>query len=311
LDAYLDVVARMERSNHALHESAISRMYQMEVRFKRKPDYLPLSKAAKEVLETTKEFTTYLDGISKEFYRFAQTGDDMFIGYFQTLDKNTLRNKRLVNDFFTNGYKDVNGNWNDPEGININAKISETNRKFITILNQLSEDRTFHIREDEKKEVITRFLLGTTENHTLQNNTEEDIFRGKSVAATYANMTMLKNDALLTAQMMINYFSAKVSGQDIIFDKYMVVSSPHKSYTKPGETFKADIFLSAASSEAEVTAKINGKIYPVEDGVILYEVKSDKRGTHTYEAEISLKHPDTGRIETYKQAFKYEVGECH
>ncbi len=311
LEAYLDVVARMERSNYAIHEANNSRVLLMEDLLRRKPDYKLLSEAARDIIEVAKEFTTDIDNVNREFYQYIQIGDGMFINYFQTLDKSTLRNKQLVNDFFVNGYKDMNGNWNAPEGVNINAKISETNHRFINILNELRENRIFGIRESEKREVISKFLLGTPENHALQNNVKKDIFTNKSVAATYANMTMLKNDALLTAQMLVNYLGGKISGQHPIFDRFMVVSSPRKIYIKKGETFKADIFLSAASSQSEFTAKINGKTYPVDKGVILYEIKPDRYGTHTYEAEISLKHPDTKRIETFTKTFKYEVGECY
>jgi len=128
-----------------------------------------------------------------------------------------------------------------------------------------------------------------------------------SVAATYTNLIMLKNDMLSSADMAVSFLAYRMSGPSVMFDKYVVVSSPRKTYVKPGETYQADIFLSAASSQAEVTAKINGKTYPIENGVVLYEVKPNKRGTHSYEAEISLKHPNTGMTETYKETFKYEV----
>ena len=58
LEAYLEVVAKMERSSYIIHDATISRISQAEELLRRKPVYQPLSKAAREVLRTVEEFNT-------------------------------------------------------------------------------------------------------------------------------------------------------------------------------------------------------------------------------------------------------------
>jgi len=311
LDAYLDVVANIERSNSIVQHATTSKIHHMDELFRRKTDLQPLSEAVREVSKTAEEFNNYIDKTIDRFYEFTKNKTDKSEGYFQHLNKNTLRNQQPVNDFFITGYNDINGNFIEPEGAKIREKLVATRSKFLGIINNLSEERMFGIRNDEIKELTSKWTIPNLEIYPYQNDWVENTFGDKSVAATYANLIMLKNDVLSSSDMAVSFLAYRMSGPSVMFDKYVVVSSPRKIYIKSGETFKADIFLSAASSQSEFSAKINGKTYPVEDGVILYEAKLGKSGTHSYEAEISLKHPNTGRIKTYKQTFQYEVGECY
>lgn len=311
LEAYLDVVANIERSNSIVRRSTISSIRQMDELFDGKPEFQPLSEAAREVLKTVEEFNNYIDKTNEKFYNLTKNRTDKSEGYFQHLNKNTLRNQQPVNDFFITGYYDKNQNFIEPKSEKIKNKLVDTHRKIMHILDTLSSRNYFYIKDDEKIELASKWILPNPDILSTKNNWIDDTFSDKSVAATFANLVLLENDALLTAQMTIRYLGAKIGGCGPIFDKFVVVSSPRKNYVKMGETFQADIFLSAASSQAEVTAKVNGKTYPLDRGVILYETKSNSYGTHTYEAEISIKNPHTKKVEIFTKTFQYEVGECY
>ncbi len=311
LDAYQNVVEKIRANNSVIDDGLIVLIYDIKDEVRRKIDYKPLLEASEGIQKISEELREFINEINGQFYDFVENEDDPFLKRTQELSKNKLRNQRLVNDFFITGYHDINRNFIEPKGEKIKYKLIVTHRKLIHVLDTLSSHNGLRITNEEKVEVASRWLLPKLGVLSAQNNWVDNTFSNKSVAATFANLALLENDALLTAQITIRYLGAKIGGCGPIFDKFMVVSSPRKNYVKMGETFQADIFLSAASSQAEVTAKINGKTYPVDRGVILYKIKPDRYGTHTYEAEISLKHPDTGRIETFTKTFQYEVGECY
>ncbi len=310
LDAYMQIVNKMKANNSSLDDNIHSKIASMKDRFKRKPDFIPLHKAAKDIFDAIKEFNAYLDDVNKRFYTLAGSGvRESSYNYFYDVEKNKLRNKKLVNDFFINGYQDKYGHRVAPEGVKINNKITETRDKVIAILNHHSNNKNFRIKDDELEDLFSKWLLNNHNISESQNSSwEENTFKNQSVAATYVTLIMLKNDALLSAQMMAYYLSAKASGTIIKSSELAVVISPKKSQVIKGEPFETEIFLAQTSFHTVVTVKVNGKEVEVEKGIATYKVPSAKCGEHTYVAEITVKNPYNNRIETYKETFKYEVG---
>ncbi len=311
LDAYLDVVEKMRFNNDVLDHELFSLTHQIKHDTKRKIYGEPLREATITIHEITKEFNGFLDEVHEQFYDFVEDEDDPFLKNTQKLDKNKLRNQRPVNEFFITGYYDKNKKFIEPKGGKIRDKLADTHNKIIYVLDTLSNHKFFRIKDDEKAMLVSKWIIPEPELLFSKNKWIETTFGGKSVAATFTNLTLLENDVLLTIQMTLRYLGAKIGGCGPLFDRYVIVSSPIKTHVKPGETFKSIIFLSMASSDAEFTAKINGKTYPVDRGIVQYDVKPEEFGIHTYEAEISLKYPHINKEEAYKRTFKYEVGECY
>lgn len=312
LDAYMEIVNKMKANNSSLDHNIHSKIIWMKDEFKRKSDFIPLYKAAKDIFDIIREFNAYLDDVNERFYTL--TGGEMqesSYNYFYDGEKNKLRNKKLVNDFFINGYEDKYGRWIAPEGLKISHKITETRNKVIAILNHLSNEKNFAISDNEIDQFFSdKWLLSNINMpKSSNNNWVENTFGNQSVAAAYVTLIMLQNDALLSAQMAVYYLSAKVGTVIIKFNKFSVVSSPKKSQVIKGEPFETEIFLAQTSFHTLVTAKVNGKEVEVEKGIATYKVPSAKCGEHTYKAEITLKNPYSNRTETYKKTFKYEVGE--
>lgn len=311
LEVYLDVVKKMRFNNDVLSHELFSLTHQIKHDTKRKIYGKPLREATIAIHEITKEFDSFLDEIHEQFYDFVEDEEDPFLKNTKKLDKHKLRNQRPANEFFITGYYDKNKKFIEPKGQKIKDKLAGTHNKIIHILDTLSNHKFFRIKDDEKAMLVSKWIIPKPELLLSKNKWIETTFGGKSVAASFTNLALLENDALLTTQMTLRYLGAKIGGCGPLFDRFVVVSSPLKNYVKPGETFKADIFLSAASSQSDFTAKINGKIYPIENGVIEYETKPNKYGTHTYKAEITIKNPHTKKVETFTKTFQYEVGECY
>ena len=104
---------------------------------------------------------------------------------------------------------------------------------------------------------------------------------------------------------------SKVGGEDIVLDKFQVVSSPKKTYIISGEKFETEVFLSASASQSSntgVSISINGSSVPVKDGVAKWSKTTAGTGIKKYSAAISVTNPVTGETNRYTNEFEYEVG---
>ncbi len=135
-------------------------------------------------------------------------------------------------------------------------------------------------------------------------------FKQMPVGALEPMFTKFKNDAKSSEAAILNYLMGKVGGEDIVLDKFQVVSSPKKSYIIEGDKFETEIFLSASagSSNTGVSISVNGSRVTAKDGVAQYSTTGSGTGVKTYSAAISVTNPVTKETKTYKNTFEYEVG---
>lgn len=123
------------------------------------------------------------------------------------------------------------------------------------------------------------------------------------------------NDVKSTESAALNYLAGKVGkgGATIVLDKYQVVSAPKKAYIIKGEKYETDLFLSASAggdSKTGIRISVNGKNLPLnKDGNAQYSVTASKNGEQRYTASASITDPVSGKTETYKKEFSFEVGE--
>jgi len=123
-------------------------------------------------------------------------------------------------------------------------------------------------------------------------------------------LTKFKNDAKATESAVLNHYLEKVGGEDVVFDKFQVVSAPEKSYIVTGDTYKSNIFLGAASDNVDdLRIAVNGRALNVEDGVAEYTARASSTGIKKYTASISFKNPVNDEETQVERQFEYEVGE--
>lgn len=138
-------------------------------------------------------------------------------------------------------------------------------------------------------------------------------FNHMPLGATLPIFSKFKNDIKASEAAVLNYLMGKVGGEDIVLDKFTVVSAPKKTYVIKGEAFETDVFLSAAASgevNTGISISVNGKRLNVDkDGVAKFTARPNSTGRKTYNAAITVSNPVTGEVNTYKSNFEYEVGE--
>lgn len=136
-------------------------------------------------------------------------------------------------------------------------------------------------------------------------------FQQMPLAAVMPILNKIKNDAKSSESTVLNYLMNKIGmTEDVIFDKFQVVSASKKSYVVLGEKFESEIFLSSSSSNVSgLSVSVNGASVPVQDGVAKYSVTTNAPGIKKYKATITLINPVTKQPSSYTNEFEYEVGQ--
>jgi len=139
-------------------------------------------------------------------------------------------------------------------------------------------------------------------------------FNHMPLQAAIPILRKFQNDNKNSEATILNYLANKVgTTKEYVLNKFTVVSAAKKSYVIKGETYEADIFLSAfagGDSRTSISISVDGRSLPVDaTGVAKYSASTGAVGVRKYNASINVTNPVTGETETFKNEFEYEVGE--
>lgn len=131
------------------------------------------------------------------------------------------------------------------------------------------------------------------------------------LAATLPILSKLQTDARNAQANISGKIAELVGGKEIKFDKFFPVLNAKKGYVIKGEKFDADVSLGAYSSEVkDVSITINGqRINLGADGVGKFSETANQYGKRVLNLSATVKNPLTGKTDTGKATFEYEVGE--
>lgn len=273
---------------------------------KKKPELQTYADRANPVRELSKEFVDYIESIKNHLIDISgnkngekDAGDYMMAEGVEQLKG--MKNKDVTTKYLVLGAKDKNI---EPEGPKIRQKIIDTRDKFLT-----------YIDEADRQAFMDNIALEIDDESWKQSKDKKSWtdynFRQMPVGALLPVFTKFQNDAKATEAAILNYLLGKVGGEDLVLDKFQVVSSPKKTYVIKGEQFETAVFLSASASETTntgVAIKVNGASLPVKDGVATFTQTASDTGVKKYTATISVTNPVTNETNTYEGNFEYEVG---
>ena len=174
--------------------------------------------------------------------------------------------------------------------------------------------------EADKKALESKIPIGIddvswTKSVNKKENWADFTFGHMPLGACMPIFSKFINDIKASEASALNYLASKVGvgGENIVLDKFTVVSAPKKSYVIKGEPFETEVFLSAAAggdSKTGISISVNGRTLPTNaDGVAKYSENAGSIGVRKYSAVASVKDPVTGEVKSYKNEFEYEVGE--
>lgn len=290
-------------SNKSLDESNNALPDVIRERSKKRKELEVYAEKIEPARQISKELSDYIDGITT--YMIDQTGDKNGVedggDYVEVQGVEELRGKK-DKDITTRLLVD------EGKGAELKAKIEEARAKFLELVDE--QDRAKFEQE------MSLVIDDDTWRHGRKKKNaswESFNFRQMPLAATLPIFSKFKNDAKSTEAAFLNYLMGKVGGEDVVFDKYTVVSAPKKSYIIKGETYETEIFLSAAtggSSQTGISVRVNGSPVSVNsEGVAKWSAPAGAVGIKRYTADITVTNPVTGESDTYKKEFEFEVGE--
>ncbi|HAY71682.1 MAG TPA: hypothetical protein DCX89_07300 [Saprospirales bacterium] len=301
-NAFDMVYEGLSKSSAALDQQNTAIPEQIKARAKAKPEYARYAERVPTVSQYGKEITTYIDDMM--IYLIDQNGDKdgtisdgdyIFIDGVKTKKFKGERNFDIVTNYLINQKK----------GQELHDKILEYREKFLSLIDE--KDRaTFDVGLNIDDETWKK-------SHMRRNDWADFTFSHMPLTATLPIFAKFKNDAKSAQAAVLNYLLSKVGGEDVVLDRFTVMSSPKRSYVIKGETFETEVFLSASASSASntgVSISINGQRVAVDqNGVAIWKAAATSLGRKPYTATVSVTNPVTGKTDSYKRDFEFEVGE--
>lgn len=194
------------------------------------------------------------------------------------------------------------------KGEEMKAKMIEIKEKFLALFD-----------EADKAEYANKLPIAIDDetwktSANPKKNWADFTFGHMPLGACMPIFSKFTNDVKSSEATVLNYLAGKVGlTEDIVLNKFRVVSAPVKSYVIKGEKFETDVFLSAAadnSSNTGIRISVNGSTLPLDkDGNAKWATTAGEIGIKKYEAAASVTNPTTGETKVFKQTFEYEVGE--
>ncbi|MDQ3142013.1 MAG: hypothetical protein M3Q56_07180 [Bacteroidota bacterium] len=291
----------LQQSNAALDEANGALPASIAERAKAKPEYTRFAERAPLAVQYGKEFTDYINGIVNDLIDKAgnkngtvDDGDYIVVG-----DHKDLIGKKN---------KDVTTRTmvNEKKGLELKNKILEYREKFLSLIDDT-------LRPQMENEIPLSIDDETWRHSKNKKSWEEFTFKQMPLGACQPIFTKFINDAKASENSVLNHFSKKLGGSDVVLDKFTVISSPKKNYVIKGEPFETSISLAASTSKStstKVSLSVNGANLPVNaEGEATWRIVPGDVGIKKYSAVASVFNPVTNKTETYKREFEFEVGE--
>lgn len=332
INAFFKIDKGLKTTNTITDEANANVIKSMAKAVEKRPKERPLVTTAEKASEVIKEFTDYIDGVRENmvskaggiFYATQEALDDAGGNGTVTADPKKVgkpvkyKDKEIPQRLFVQGYDGQGGGLAgqeeayEPEGPKLKQKILDTRKALIDLVKRVAGNRDIFIKKEDIEALESKLSLSVDDKEwekAGKQSWSQHTFGYMPVAACFPILRKFQADAKSSEAMVINFLASKIGGAVIEFDTFEPVSSAEKGYILKGETFKADIFLSAYSKQAKISVSVNGRSLPVKDGKAKYTASPGSYGEQSYKAVISLTNPFTGKKQTFDKTFKYEVGE--
>jgi len=301
-NAFEMVDKSLSKASDSLEDSNSKLPAAIEKGAKKKDEYKVYAERAKTARQYAKEFTDYIQGIREHLIDESGNRDGK-VDDGDYLDINGM--KQLI------GKRDYSAVTRimveEGKGTELQEKISEYKKKFLSLI------------DDKDKDGFASNIPLQIDNeawkHDLMKRKDwaDFTFNHMPLTATLPIFSKFQNDAKASEAAVLNYLLSKVGAtDDLVFDKYAVVSSPNKTYIIKGEKFETELMLSTYTSSAVntgISIAVNGRNIPLKDGVAKYVATGTTLGKKSYNVVATVKNPTTGEVKKYSKKFEYEVGE--
>jgi gliding motility-associated protein GldM len=142
---------------------------------------------------------------------------------------------------------------------------------------------------------------------TAQTWADYNFGEGKPLTSTITLLSKFQNDAKNAEAYVISKLYQETTGGGVV-DSYKAVAVAKSSYILAGQTYEADVFLTAGSSSIPIIATANGSTLPNENGMGKYKTSASKEGVFKWTGTVSFKDPTSGQIKSFTtDPIEYQV----
>ncbi len=278
-----------------------------------------LPQAIKDGAKKKDELKKYADRVD-QVREISKTNTAFIQGLIdQLIDEGGNRNKKVDDGDYVDAYgiKEPRGKKNydattrvmveEGKGMELKERMEKVKADLLALVDE-NERAAFKLPIEIDNETWQK-------SANKKKNWADFTFGHMPIGATEPIFSKFINDTKASEAAVLNYLAGKVglSKDDVVLDKFRVVAAPKKSYILKGETYEADVFLSAAAgagTNTGISVSVNGaRLATDKDGVAKFKAVGNTLGPKKYTASVSVTNPVTGKTDSYKSEFEYEVGE--
>ncbi len=236
------------------------------------------------------------EAISAEFYNYIADLKQEIIDKSGGLDVNDLPKGKKDKDITTRMLV------HEGRGNELEKKIKSLRTELLTLI----EDEAVRSQLEQS---IPLNVKPVPEDSDKKSWSEFNFYQ-MPVAAILPLLSKFQNDAKISETTILDYFLRKTDVTFIKPDAFKAVVSADKSYVIRGEELTTEIFLASYSSTADnISITVDGHSYPVIDGKATFKTRPESIGAKDFDVIVNVTNPLDGKVKTYTEKFKYEVGE--
>ncbi|MES2702206.1 MAG: gliding motility protein GldM [Bacteroidota bacterium] len=283
LDAFRNLRLSLETSTNNVRSTVDNTFSTFEAtKLKNEPDRArPIYNRAVKVKSYAKELDAYIENIKTVLIKEGGGMDEA------SQDVKARADVDLSPRYMLRKARGENG---IPRAVELKTRINDTRNK---ILNELSTKEREGLKlalnaEDPK----TKSVIKTT--------WEQDNFGdGIPLTAALTALTKIQADLKNTEADVVKKILGEVDKAVINLDRFDAVAVAPTSYILVGQTYQAEVFLTASDSKTQPEVAVGGQVLRVQEGKGLYTVTGSREGEFKWAGTVRVKQSD-GTMKEYK-----------
>ena len=248
----------------------------------------PIMDKIKEAQKISSELDTYIEAVKKEMIDEAG-GINPENGEIKNRDDLDVSPRIMW----------ANGKEDKGKGYFIQKKVNETREKLLGLLD--GKDKNTVSFSLEAKNPEKRTTSGTTSDWVSSNFGD-----GTPVTASVTILSKIQADAKNAENAIVRKYLAKMDEALVNLDAFAAVAVAPTSYLIQGQTYTAEVFLTAYDSKQNPDVTVNGSKLTAKDGRGVYTVSANSEGEFKWKGTVRVKQTDgTEKIyETPEQTYR-------
>lgn len=294
LNAFLVVNDSMETTNQLFGKKTENLYRQFETQYTQNPDKVgPYYNRAKEVKKHSEDLKQYITNLKYETIAFSERISIEEAKKINLRDVDSRDKYDQTTAFFIGQSEDGS-----------KGKSRELKEKILkfkeVVIKNVDPDKREHIKLGLDTEGPFYNAAGDKLNWEMYN------FYHTILAADITILNKLIAEVQNAEQDIVTHLMSQISAADFKIDQVGATVVPKSQYVFMGDSYEAEVFVTAMDTKQDFTANIGGRGYSSEAGKVKVQLPATSPGVKTVTGNVMFKSPD-GEIKPYPVEFEYVV----